>query len=89
MRYTVVWVPEVEQDLADLWMNAPDRKAVTAAADQIDDLLRTDPEQQGESRPEGRVLLIPPLGVFFHVLEQDRIVRVVQVWRFEQRRDSN
>ena len=75
MTYTVVWDPAVEQDLAHLWISAPDRQALSAAADQIDQLLRTDPEQQGESRPEGRVLLIAPLGVLFHVLEQDRIVR--------------
>jgi hypothetical protein len=84
MNYTVLWDPDAEQALADIWMNASDRGDVTAAADQIDRVLRIDPQQQGESRAQGRrVLLIAPLGVLFRVLEQDRIVRVIQVWDFE------
>jgi hypothetical protein len=86
MNYTVLWDPDVEQDLASLWMNAPDRAAVTAAADRIDELLKTDPEQQGESRiNEWRLLTVAPLGILFQVFEEDRIVRVIQVWRFRQR----
>jgi hypothetical protein len=39
-RYTVSWRPEVLADLADLWSAATDRPAITAAADQIDELWR-------------------------------------------------
>src|SRR5262249_51266959 len=80
-----VWDPAAEQELAELWMNSPDRNAVTLAADRIDQALKTDPEQEGESRPDGRrILLVVPLGVLFRVLPDDRLVRVLQVWRFEQ-----
>jgi plasmid stabilization system protein ParE len=39
MRYTVIWTDPAEQDLAALWMAAPDRKAVTSAAHILDQLL--------------------------------------------------
>jgi plasmid stabilization system protein ParE len=83
MRYTVVWKPEAQRRLANLWLNAADRRAVTAAADAIDKKLLTDPGTQGESRPGGRrILMESPLGVLFKVSEQDRIVTVLTVWRF-------
>src|SRR5262249_46426250 len=64
MNFTVVWDPAAEQELAELWINAPDRNAVTQAANHIDRTLQTDPEQHGESRPDGRrILIVAPLGV--------------------------
>jgi hypothetical protein len=83
MKYTVVWIPDAEQELAAIWMAAPDRNAVTAAAHIIDTLLREDPETRGESREhDRRVLLEAPLGVLFKVLPDDRLVRVLGVWHF-------
>ena len=38
-RYTVVWVQSAQDELADLWLNAPDRNAVTTAAHAIDQEL--------------------------------------------------
>jgi len=62
-------------------MQAPDRNAVTDAANQIDSLLERSPEQQGESRPGGRrILILLPLAVLFRVNEQDKIVAVLKVW---------
>ena len=84
MRYTVIWVPDAEQELAAIWMAAGDRDAVTAAAHRIDQILRRYPDQKGESRPEGRrILLEPPLGVLFIVQPLDRIVYVLNVWQFD------
>ncbi len=42
MIYTVVWSPDAENDLADIWLRADDRSAITAAGNQIDLLLRHD-----------------------------------------------
>lgn len=50
MKFTVVWKPTPADDLARIWSAATDRGAVAAAADQIDLLLRADPESVGESR---------------------------------------
>jgi plasmid stabilization system protein ParE len=80
MNYTVLWTPLAEQELARLWTNAPDRNAVTAAADVIDDLLGRDPLSQGEARADDtRLLFVPPLTVLFQVSEADRTVHVLRV----------
>jgi len=81
MKYTVVWKPEAERKLTELWLAAANRSAVTKAADRIDRELRYDAHIKGESREEPtRVLLIPPLGVFFRVDAPDRKVSVLTVW---------
>jgi plasmid stabilization system protein ParE len=81
MTYTVAWVPSAEQRLADIWLHAPDRDRVTRAAHDIDQRLRRDPENDGESRSNGRRILISiPLGVIFRVFPQDRLVEVLTVW---------
>ncbi len=51
MRYTVLWSRLAEQRLAFLWTDAPNRQAVTEAANAIDKVLQTDPDSLGESRP--------------------------------------
>jgi hypothetical protein len=82
MKYTVLWKPSVEADLASLWASAPDRSAVTAAANQIDVLLQTDPETRGESRSgSDRILVVPPLAITLEVKEPDRVVWVLGVRR--------
>jgi hypothetical protein len=82
MKYTVVWKPDAEQELARLWNEATDRADVTAAADEIDVLLRYDPETKGEARFEDvRILLVPPLAVYFKVSPDDCLVEVAAVWR--------
>ena len=83
MIYTVIWKPEAERRLASIWLGAVDRDAITLAANQIDQQLRNNPDSQGESRLDGRrILLVPPLGVLFTVQPLDRRVTVVAVWSF-------
>jgi hypothetical protein len=82
MIYTVLWRPLAEQQLAQLWNNASDRKAITSAADTIDSLLRRDPQSKGESRSGmTRVLFVEPLLVLFDVVQPDRTVYVKAVGR--------
>ena len=81
MRYTVIWLPDAEQELAAIWLAAMDRRVVTQTAHTIDLLLRHDPVTQGESREEDRRILIAlPFCVVFRVLEQARRVEVIHVW---------
>lgn len=83
MRYTVIWQPAAEQELANLWMNAEDRQAIAEAADEIDDLLHNDAHELGESKTGWtRRTFIPPLGVAFEVRQADRMVLVLAVWRY-------
>jgi hypothetical protein len=76
-RYTVTATPKAENDLANLWLQAPDRAAVAAAADTIDRLLRDDATQRGGTATHGlRQLIIPPLIADFSVEENDRMVTI-------------
>ncbi len=62
MRYMVLWTPTAERFLAEIWLDATDRNAVTQAAHALDQALRNDAHLCGESR-EGdlRILFEPPL----------------------------
>ena len=87
MKYTVTWKPSVKGRLADIWMTAPDRSAVTAAANSIDGLLRVDPLDRGESRSGiTRILIVLPLAVVYEVDKDDRLVRVLSVRHVPVRR---
>jgi hypothetical protein len=86
VNFNVVWVPSTAQELADVWLKASDRNAVTQAAFRLDQRLEQDPENEGESRPGNRrVAFEPPLGITFKVDRASRTVRVLRVWRFGRR----
>jgi hypothetical protein len=81
MKYTVVWSREAEDDLAELWLEA-DIRAEFAAAQEIDKELNEDAHLQGERRYERfRVLFSDPVAVDFEVKVDDRIARVLAIWR--------
>jgi hypothetical protein len=81
--FTVVWLPDAEQELAKRWLESPDRDQVTNSASRIESLLRVHPEEVGESRAQGRrILIVPPLAVTYRVLPDDRTVQVVNVRDF-------
>ena len=80
MRFTVTWDDEAEQELADIWNNAADKDAVTAASNTIEYKLKYAPADQGESRDEAtRIYVLKPLVVVYEIREADRIVNVVSV----------
>ena len=82
MKYTVVWRPSAEGKLAEIWTNARNREAITTAADAIDAMLLHRPLDVGESRSgKSRILLVPPLCVYYDVHESDRLVAVWSVWQ--------
>lgn len=82
---TVDWSPTAQRRLASIWMDATsaERREITTAAHEIDRVLRSTPEQAGESRPNGRrILFVAPLGVLFRFLPQRSLARVLLVWRY-------
>lgn len=88
MKYTVLWTVPARDELAELWLRADsaDRERITAAAAAIDVMLANDPDA-GESRwDDRRILIEPPLAVFFRVEAEDRKIYFVKVWRFMTRR---
>ncbi len=78
--WTVEWLSGAEDDLADIWINAPDRKAVNAAQNEIDRLLSQDPDNNGKLFSEGLYRIrIDPLKVFSQLDEANRLVSVSNV----------
>jgi hypothetical protein len=74
MKYTVLWRPLAEEQLAELWMNARDREEVAQAADRIDAKLKSDPMADSESRTGNRrIMFVEPLVAFYDVREDDRL----------------
>ena len=87
--YRVLWLQSVLNELTAHWLVADSatRQAITAAANTIEQELRDDPEEKGESREEDeRVLFAPPLGVTFEVDLHQHIVTILHVWVFRSRR---
>jgi plasmid stabilization system protein ParE len=84
--FQVFWSPRANGEMADIWVNASNRNAITAAVDSIDRALRDEPGTQGESREDDeRVLFVSPLTVDFRVSEDDRRVEVLSVRQVRQR----
>jgi hypothetical protein len=82
MSFTVTWLPHVQDQLAKIWLDDDDHAGVSAAADRIDQVLAKDPSSVGEPRTARiRYLVINPLGVYYEVRMQDRLVQVRAVWR--------
>ncbi len=81
MRFTVVWKPDAEAELADAWAAAADRQGLAGAADEIDRLLGDDPLAQGESH-DGltRIMFVDRVGVTYDVSADDQLVTVLHVW---------
>jgi hypothetical protein len=81
-RYTVSWHQTAHDDLARIWLESSDRRAVELAANAIDRHLKADASEKGSPIPDDlRQLAIPPLRVLFGVSEPDRLVRIVDVTR--------
>lgn len=83
MKYQVEWRDEAILELARIWMDESHRDTVTQTANEIDQLLRNQADVMGESRPNGRrILLVSPLGVYYRVYNDDCHVRVLKVWYY-------
>lgn len=81
MNFEVIWLPAAEVELAALWLDTWDRKEFTRNTHRIDQALRTTPSTSGEIVFDTvRQLVIPPIGVEYEVIEDDRRVIVLAVW---------
>lgn len=82
MKFTVVWKPAAERQLADIWLDAADRNDVTTASEEIEAALAMRPDEIGESRPlDCRIAFVLPLALTFRVMVANRLVEVVSVRR--------
>jgi hypothetical protein len=79
-RYTVTATRRAEDDLAQLWLRASDRPAISQAANRIDQVLSENPSTMGFQAIRGmRQLIVSPLIVEFTVEEDDRLVTIWSV----------
>ncbi len=79
-RYRVEWDSYVEDELAEIWIVASDRDAVTAAQAAGDKLLSSDPYGAGTHVSEGLYRIrIPPLSMIYSIHEPQGIVDVESV----------
>ncbi len=82
MKYTVVWHPKAEEELAAIWVDAADRGLIVRAAETLDRELSVNPLEAGESRSHSlRITYSLPLGIRFEISEDDRLVTVLAVWQ--------
>jgi hypothetical protein len=62
------------------------RGSITTSSHQIDQRLRADPQNEGESRPNGRrIFIMPPLGVKYRVEVDGKTGSVLRVWLIRRR----
>ena len=80
MRYTVVWLPSAEEELANIWNGAVDRQAVSRIADEIEVLLRTSSQARGGNGEGTHAFTIFPLAVILEVSPDDRKVTILEVF---------
>jgi hypothetical protein len=94
MPYTVTWKEAAEGQLAEMWVQADDREAITQAALLVDIVLRRDNAPKlGEARYDVanpppklvRDVAIGPLMVRYEVSIPDRTVEVLGIKRLPSR----
>lgn len=80
MKYTVHWKHIAEEELAEIWLSAPDRQAVVNAAAELEYSLQFRPGRMGEPWEDGyRIAVHFPLAITYEVQSEDRRVMVVHV----------
>ncbi|MGH7193771.1 MAG: hypothetical protein ACREJM_09595 [Candidatus Saccharimonadales bacterium] len=80
-RYTVVWRRRANSQLAELWLDAPDRPSITADAHEIDRRLKEQASEWGsEIISNLRWMEVAKLRAYFTISELDRRVEVLAVF---------
>jgi hypothetical protein len=81
VNYRVIWDDRAFRRLVKEWTAAGRPQSGIDAFDAIEEMLRTDAQEKGESRDRGRrIAFAPPLGVIFRVHPDQREVRVIDAW---------
>jgi mRNA-degrading endonuclease RelE of RelBE toxin-antitoxin system len=80
MNFRVAWDRRALRELADVYLNARDRKAVALAANVIERMLMLDPHNEG--KPRGRKfrrLFVTPITVEYRIDDRNRLVTIFRV----------
>lgn len=84
MIFTVVWTAYADDRLADIWLALSDRDALNKAAEWINYHLRNDPQLKGIAEDGFFFFGFEPIGVWYEVSEDDRLVRIVEVSQYSR-----
>jgi mRNA-degrading endonuclease RelE of RelBE toxin-antitoxin system len=79
MKWTVLWHPEASDKLAEVWLHADNRRAVTQSTHRIELALHEDADKKGVDFYGDRLLVEPPLSVVYRVSAPDRTVMILDV----------
>jgi plasmid stabilization system protein ParE len=85
--FRVRWERRALDELTRQWTLADSagRQAITAASHAVDQRLRANPRQEGESREKGRrITFVPPLAVVFRVESDGETVSVLELRVFRR-----
>jgi hypothetical protein len=79
MRYMLSYLPRAREELAELWLSAADRSAVTESSDFIDHELRDDPHEKGEAVDDALRLpsIVEPPLIYYYVVSPDDCLATV------------
>lgn len=81
MKWQLGWSELAQQQLAQIWLEASDRDAVSHAVSLLDEQLIQDPLEVGESRDANqRITFQPPLAITFIVEQRLSLVTVIRVY---------
>ena len=86
------WRQTAVDQVTNAWLGADEtlRAAITNSVIEIGVQLRDDPSAKGESRSEGRrIVLTPPLGVVFRIDALTQTVLILRAWIFRQGRGAD
>lgn len=88
MRFRVRWSHKMLEEVTRNWLQADAdlRQAITVACHSIDQRLRSNPHDEGESRPGNRrITFVEPFAVFFRIEPEAQTVSVLQILLFRHR----
>ena len=84
MKWTLIYLPQAQDQLANIWLKAADQAIVTRAADLLERQLREDPYSSSIARHDNsRIMIEPPLAAGYDVSEEDCMVTVWAFWHLK------
>jgi hypothetical protein len=81
VSFRVIFVPQANRDLVDLWIESDQQQQMTTAVDHLVKQLQSNPSEVGEARSANRrVAFQSPIGIAFEVDQALQQVTVYQLW---------
>ena len=85
MNLSLTWKQTATDEVAAIWLGADSatRQRITAATSKVDQLLRSNPYENSESREaDRRIMFVAPLAVTFSVNAAAGTVEVLRVRQY-------